>query len=72
MVGEEQDVLAPLAECWQMNPEHRDTIVQVLAEPALGNGALEVSVGGGDETDVGVERRGTPDPLVLPFLLVAK
>ena len=50
MIGKEQDVLAPLAERRQMNPEHRDTIVQVFAEPALGDRALEVAVGGGNET----------------------
>jgi hypothetical protein len=72
MIGKEQHVLAPLAERGQMNPEHRDTIVQVFAEPALGDRTLEVAVGGGNETDVGLERRSAADPLVLPFLQDAK
>ena len=72
VIGEEQDVFAPLAQRRQMNPEHRDTIVQVFAKPAVGDRTLEVAVGGGNETDVGLERRRAADPLVLPFLQHAK
>ena len=72
MIGKEQDVLAPLAERRQMNPEHRDAIVQVFAKPPVGDRTLEVAVGGGNETDVGLERRRAADPFVLPLLQDAK
>ena len=55
-----------------MNPEHRDAIVQVFAKPPLGDRTLEVAVGGGNETDVGLERRRAADPFVLPLLQDAK
>jgi hypothetical protein len=72
VIGQKQDVLPPLAERRQLNPEHRDTIVQVFAEPAIDDRALEVEFGGSNATDVGLERRGAADPLVLSFLQDAK
>jgi hypothetical protein len=55
-----------------MNLEHRDAIVQILAKPAVGDRTLEIAVGGGDDTDVGLERGRAADPLVLPLLQDAK
>src|SRR5689334_24706903 len=65
MVGKEQGVLASLAERRQMNAEHRHTVIEVSTKPAVSDSGLEVAVGGGDQTNVGLERRRAPEPLVL-------
>jgi hypothetical protein len=72
VIGKEPGVFASLAERRQMNAEHGDAIVQVFAEPADGDLTLDVAVGCGNETDVGLERRRAAHPLVLPFLQDAK
>jgi hypothetical protein len=68
VLGEEQDVLTPLAKGREVDGEDGEAIVEILAEPALGHCAVQIAVGGGEEADVGVERRGAADTLVLALL----
>ena len=59
VVGEQQDVRLPLAQRRHEDGEDVEPVVEVLAEGPLGDGRLEVLVGGGDEPDVGRERLGS-------------
>ncbi len=51
-----------------MDAKHRESIVEIFAEPSLGHRAGEVAIGGRDETDVGLQRRRAADSLVPPLL----
>ena len=51
-LGEQEHVLAPLAERRQIEAEHVEAIEEVRAEPALLDERLEVLVGGGDDAHV--------------------
>ena len=68
MIREEQDVVASFAQSWQMDAEHRESVVEIFAEPRVGHPTLEVPIGGRDETDVGLQRRRAADSLVPSFL----
>src|SRR6266403_1597142 len=52
----------------QMNAEDREPIIQVRAKRAGFDPMLEITVRGGDQPDIGPQRRGAAHPLVLPFL----
>ena len=51
-MGQERDVLAPLAQGRQRHREDVDAVVKILAEHAGRHALLEVAVGGGDQPDV--------------------
>ena len=53
MAGQQQDVVAALAQRGQVDAEHGQAIEEVVTEPAVGDRALEVTVGGGDQPHVG-------------------
>ncbi len=58
---EERDVLAPLPERRDGDVEDREAEVEVLAERALSDEALEIAVGRGDEAHVHRPVRGLAD-----------
>ena len=66
------DVLAALAERRQADRHHVEAEEQVLAEQALVDQDAEVLVGGGDDADVGLDRRSTADGGVFALLEDAK
>src|SRR6267378_1805644 len=51
-----------------MNAKDREPVVEVRAERAGFDQMLEITVRGGDQPDIGPQRRCAADPLVLPFL----
>src|SRR6185369_9088224 len=68
VIGEEQDIVTPLAQRWQMDAEDRQSVEKVFAEPSFRHRAFEIAIGGRDETNVGLQRRRAADSLV-PALL---
>ena len=66
--GDGLDVLSPLAQRRQLDGEHLQPIVEVLAEGAGRHALAQVPVGGGDDTGVGLARRRLADALVAPLL----
>src|SRR6266436_6340808 len=54
MPGEERNIFATLAERRQLDGDHAEAVIEILAEAALGNLLLEILVGGGDDSDVDV------------------
>src|SRR5207302_10024706 len=68
LLGEEHHVLAALAQRRQVNREHAEPVVEIVAELAVRHGVGEVPVGGDDEAKVGLERRGAADALELVLL----
>ena len=67
-VGEEQHVVAALPERRQVHVEDAQPVEEIVAEPAGRHLGRQIAVGGGDEPDIGLERRGPPDPLELSLL----
>ena len=63
-----RDVIAALPEGWRVDRKNVDAIVQVLAESALQHHRLEILVGGRDQPDIGLLRRGTANRPELPLL----
>jgi hypothetical protein len=57
-IGEEKHVLPPLAKRRQLDREHIQAVVEVVAEPPGLHFLSQVPVGGGDEPDVGLQRCG--------------
>ena len=68
VLGEQRDVLAPLAQRRQHDRDDVEAVVQVLAEPALGDGLGQVLVGGGDDPDVGLQFLEAADAAEAPLL----
>ena len=56
MVDERRNLLAPLAQRRQPQPDDVEAVEEVLAEPALGDQRFEVGVGRGDDADVDLDR----------------
>ena len=68
MLGEQRDVLPPLAEGWQIDRDDVQTIVQILPEPVLFDHALQVDVGRHDDPHINFEGFDTAQAHELPFL----
>ncbi len=68
VLGQAEDVLAPLAQRGEVHAEDVQAVVEVRAERARRHRLRQVPVGGGDEADVGPARRGAPHALVLVLL----
>ena len=56
-------VLEPLTQRRQVDRHDVEPVVQVLAEPVVGDGLGEVQVRGGDDPAIGLDRLGAADPL---------
>ena len=52
MLDERRDLLAPLAQRRQPQPDDVEAVEEVFAEAPLGHEGFEVGVGGGDDADV--------------------
>ena len=62
VLGQQRDVLAPLAQRRQPHRDDVDAVEQVLAERALGHHLRQVPVGRGDDADVGLDLVGAAEP----------
>ena len=62
---EQRDVLAPLAQRRQPQPDHVEAVEEVLAEQPLPHARLEVLVRGGDHAHVRLDRRVAADAVEL-------
>ena len=68
-VGDQQrDVLAAIAQRRQVERDDVETVEEILAQDALGDGAPDVAVRGGDEADVDLDVAGVAHPTDLPLL----
>jgi hypothetical protein len=68
MVGQHDDIVRPLPQGGEMDAEDGESVVEITAETPIHDGLLQIAVGRGDETNVGAERRGAADTLVLALL----
>ena len=68
VVGEERDILRPLPEWWQLDREHAQPVVEVLAKPTRLGLRLEVPVGGRDQSHIDHAGPLVADPFELPLL----
>ncbi len=57
--GEKGNIFLPVTEGGQLDGKFIETVEQILAEPALAIGFLEILVGGDDNTDIDVHFLGT-------------
>ena len=67
-LDQQRQVLDPLAERRQVDRDDVEPVVQVLAEPAGGDGLAEVLVGRGEDPAVGLDHLAAADPLERPVL----
>ena len=68
VVGQQEDVVLPLAERRQEDREDVDAVVEVLAEKSRLDERLQVAVGGGDDPHVGLDRAIAAHALELALL----
>src|SRR5215468_7806646 len=62
--AERDEVLTALGQRRDLDLEHLQPVVQVLAELALGDRGLEVGIGRRDDADVGAPRRAAAQSVV--------
>ncbi len=67
-LGQQRDIVAPLAQRRQKDRDHVDAVVQVGAEFAPGHRLLEILVGGTDQPHIHLDGFVAAHPLELPFL----
>ena len=63
VVGQQRHVFEPLAQRRDVDPQHVEPVVEVLAEGALGDLLQQVPLGRGDDPHVGLDGRRAADPL---------
>ena len=68
MVDEQRDLLAPLAQRRDVQPDDVEAVEEVLAEAAVGDQRVEVGVGGGDDADVDAMGPGLAERMDLARL----
>ena len=68
MIGEQQDVGLPLAQRRHEDREDVQSVVEILAEGAVGHRRFEDLVGRGDQADVRLDRLGAAEALELARL----
>ena len=68
VVGELGNVVEPLAQRRQADRHDVEAVEQILAEQALLDQPAQVAMGGGDDADIGLDRRAAADRRVLAFL----
>ena len=66
--GEAGNICGALAQGGHGQGDDVEAVEEVLAEFALGDGGLEVVIGGGDDADIGLAGAGLADALVLALL----
>ena len=62
------DIVQALTQRRHVHRKNQQPVVQILAEPAGGNGRLQRAVGGGDHPHVDLAFAGIADPVDLPLL----
>ena len=62
LLGQQLDVVAPLAQRRQLDREDVQAVVQVLAQLARRDRLLDAAAGGGDDAHVDLDRLGPADP----------
>ena len=65
MTGKQRDVLPTLPQRWQTQPDHVETVEQILAEQPLLDPFVEVLVGGRDDANAGTDRLVATDPVIM-------
>src|SRR5258705_7536674 len=55
VLGEDGNLLGAIAERGDEDVDDVEAVVEVLAEASLGDGALQVLIGGGDDADVDLD-----------------
>ena len=78
MIGQQKQVRLSFPQWWHENLKDVEPVVQVCAERPVRNHLVDISMGGGDQTEVAVCRRddadvdrdggATADPFELPLL----
>ena len=68
VVGQHHHVGPSLAQRRHEDGEDVQAVIEVLPEGLLGDGLLEVLVGGGDQADIHLDGLGAAQPFQLPFL----
>ena len=63
VLGQQRHVFQPLAQRRDVDPQHVEPVVEVLAEGALGDLFQQVPLGRGDDPHVGLDGRGAADAL---------
>jgi len=65
---EQGDIGPPVAQGGHVQGEHVEPIEEVRAEGAVGDGGVQIAIGGGDHADVHADGRAPPDPLEFALL----
>ena len=68
VIGQRRDVVLALAQRRDMDREDIDSVKEVVAETAVGDHALEVLIGRGDQPEIGGQRLGVTDRAVFALL----
>ena len=64
-LGQQRDILRTFAQGGQMNPQHRQTVVQVRTKFFFAHGLFQRDIGGTDNPDIHLARHLTANPYHL-------
>jgi len=62
VVGELEDVLAPIAQRWDVDSEDVETVKEIGSKAAVRNCVVQITVTGDDEADIGRDLANASDP----------
>ncbi len=65
---ERRNVFGAFAQCWNVNGENVEAIVEIAAEAAGADFFGEIAIGGGDETNVNLDRVSAAEALEFALL----
>src|SRR5664280_48989 len=63
-----KNIIRPFPQGWDFNLNHIEPVIEFLPEPALPDRLLQVDIGGGDDSYIGMAGRIIPDAFVLLFM----
>ena len=66
LARQQRNIFAAFAQRRQMDGNHAEAVIEVLAEPAFGNFLVEILVGGGDHANVDVASSVLPSGRTFP------
>src|ERR1700722_18457941 len=65
---QQRNIISAFSKRRNFNRENLEPIKQIATEGPSGYRCVQVTIGGGDDTNVDLDRLGTSDPLEFPFL----
>ncbi len=68
VIGEQQNIISPLAQCGESDGENIDAVVQIVPELPVAQCFFQIAIGGTNDSDIRMDRRVATDAFELALL----